>query len=134
MGYEGQWAHGKHHGTGKLVFADGRVYEGQFVEGMREGIATLTFADGGVHEGLWRADRRSGFATLTYPDGETIYKGEYHDDLRHGNGTLILGNGRPTQQGIWERGAFKGDKRDWISETSSKKNSEFSKGKQIAAI
>lgn len=40
---------------------------------------------GTVFEGTYEDDDSEGFGTLTMPDG-SVYAGEFHDDMQHGNG------------------------------------------------
>lgn len=77
--YEGEYAHGEFHGSGKQVlhsiaslswgWIDGEnvvkdstevTYKGQWSEGRKEGLGVLTCKEGHYYDGYWRADQRHG--------------------------------------------------------------------------
>uniref|UniRef100_A0A7S1D305 MORN repeat-containing protein 5 n=1 Tax=Cyclophora tenuis TaxID=216820 RepID=A0A7S1D305_CYCTE len=41
-----------------------------------------------IYEGMWSEGRWKGVGKLTYPNDDVVYEGEFHNDMRHGHGTL----------------------------------------------
>ena len=47
------YRHGKKHGTGRYVYADGAVYDGDFKDGEMDGTCVFTLADGTKYAGIY---------------------------------------------------------------------------------
>lgn len=120
--YTGQWAHGQYEGRGTEVYLNGARYEGEFKAGKRHGQGRQTAPDGGVLEGEWKlgeldgqckmeeasgskyegtclAGRRSGRGRYENVADESVYEGEFKDNVFHGQG-------RVTAPGYVFEGAF----------------------------
>jgi hypothetical protein len=85
------------HGLGKMVCADGQFFEGEYLNGKRNGDFKHTAPDGTVYVGKFVNDARCGEGKLSkiMSDGveHDIYSGTFKDDVFHGPGLLIEGNG-----------------------------------------
>ncbi|KAL0233973.1 hypothetical protein PCE1_002476 [Barthelona sp. PCE] len=94
--YSGEWLNNAMHGYGEYGYRDGSVYVGSFHQNCRSGIGSLYIPDEHgklmlVYEGHWEKDHFDGAGTLyTHnEDGTTdVYKGEFSEDLRNGEGYL----------------------------------------------
>ena len=86
--YEGEWRHGRIHGSGTLKFSDGDEYIGQWADGAMDGVGTYTYACGDYYEGGWRADKRHGHGVVVYVDADGArqesYEGTWHEGCMHG--------------------------------------------------
>ena len=67
--YNGEWKDGKHHGKGKMTYANGDVYDGEWEDGK------MTYADGVVYNGEWK-DGKKHVGKMTYANGD-VYDGEW---------------------------------------------------------
>ena len=115
-------------GKGKLIVPDQFIYEGNFKDDLFDGYGEykskqynyfgyyscgkksgkgkeINLIKNIEYEGDFKDDKRNGFGKEKNPDG-TIYIGEFKDNQKHGQGTLIL-DGIKT----WTyKGDFKNDK------------------------
>lgn len=82
-------------GHGTLTLRDGSKYVGEFLQGERHGNG-VWFEQGEhgetVYRGDWRNDMTSGWGRLTYADGR-YYEGYWIDGLPHGRGEMRDDNG-----------------------------------------
>ncbi|XP_029444135.1 ALS2 C-terminal-like protein isoform X2 [Rhinatrema bivittatum] len=90
--YEGDFAWGKPHGKGTLKWPDGRNYVGDFKEGLEDGFGIYlvphSSEDGyDCYKCHWREGKMQGYGICEYSN-ETVYKGYFKDNLRHGFGVL----------------------------------------------
>lgn len=85
--YHGPWDRGKFSGENGRWEHFGFVYRGSFLDGKRHGRGVNT----------------------KYYDGAQgcTYKGLWKEDLMHGKGTLLNGDGALIKSGTWEYGEFK---------------------------
>ena len=72
--YEGEWAGGKHHGYGTLLFASRDHYEGQFYQGEYHGTGSFVFAHGDrytgqFHQGRYHGEGRQDWAAGGFYEG-----------------------------------------------------------------
>jgi len=109
--YTGQWNHGQMHGNGVLKYGEtDRLdeYRGELDEGMRHGEGTLRWSDGREYTGAWRDNQINGEGTLKYTTNDQFkrreYRGQFLNDMRHGQGRLEWGDGR-WYEGPWEHDA-----------------------------
>lgn len=96
--YEGAYTEGKRTGKGTLYYKkSGNRYEGDFLNGKRHGYGTFYSARGRIaeHEGYWENDQRNGAATIQMKgeQAKNIIKGNYKDDLAHGETTVTYPDG-----------------------------------------
>ncbi|KAL9093272.1 MAG: hypothetical protein Q9165_004013 [Trypethelium subeluteriae] len=69
--YRGDFALGKRHGHGRLIFANGDVYEGSFESGMPNGKGTLIeHATGNEYTGGWKNGKRHGQGVTMWKQAE----------------------------------------------------------------
>jgi hypothetical protein len=107
--YEGQWLHGKMHGTGTMwVRTKGgggsgggggggdsgyrKRYQGDFASNKFHGVGKMFYDSGDKYEGNFENHRRHGKGVCEYANGD-VYEGEWRNDKRHGRGLLLLQNG-----------------------------------------
>ena len=96
--YEGDLKGGKRHGSGRMVWPDGKVFEGVWsddapVKGKH------TWPDGAVYDGTWNKWNREGYGVIEYAFGGR-YSGEWKADKRHGRGHMSWPDGK-TYDGLW---------------------------------
>lgn len=107
--YQGGWLGGRFHGQGVRIFPDGARYEGEYAEGKPHGIGCLVYSQLSAYvkkfDGRWEAGQcRDG--TESYMDG-TEYSGEMLDGMRHGRGEMVWLSG-DTYKGEWRKGVMSG--------------------------
>jgi len=88
--YAGQWASGKRHGAGTLMF-DGGIFEGQWARGEATGSGIVRFNNGDKFEGQYVSNRKHGFGIYSWADGATE-EGQYF-------------SGQKNDWHVWSRGA-----------------------------
>ncbi|DAZ95640.1 TPA: hypothetical protein N0F65_002269 [Lagenidium giganteum] len=127
--YEGMWAAGERHGSGKLTYSDGSQVIGTWehdrlnihgrLENYNDGNGTCTYVGelvGGVphghgesqhalevYVGNWQNGKRCGQGTQTLHDG-TTYVGEWRNGKRNGFGTCDYARSRDHYNGKWVGG------------------------------
>ena len=108
--YVGEYENGLKHGQGTYTFPGGQKYVGEWKDGLEHGEGTLTLSDGTKYIGEWKNGEENGYGIyygenimfeglfengfryfgLTYlndsSEGESIYIGEYEDDIANGYG------------------------------------------------
>lgn len=83
-----------------MLFKDGSTYLGSFVNNsMSSKRAVMAYANGDKYKGEIAMSKRNGMGEywqILAPAGSSApsqcmlhYEGEFHDDLRHGNGVLV---------------------------------------------
>ena len=96
--YNGSFMANLRHGNGTLVWKDGQTYNGGFNHNIRQGYGILKTEDGEEYVGSWKKNKKQGFGVLTFSKsdvfGRITYVGNFEDNVRNGNGTLILKNGK----------------------------------------
>ncbi|XP_030053078.1 ALS2 C-terminal-like protein isoform X1 [Microcaecilia unicolor] len=90
--YEGEFSWGKPHGKGTLKWPDGHNYVGDFKEGLEDGFGICLIPhsseDGyDCYKCHWSEGKMQGYGICEYSD-ESVYKGYFKDNLRHGFGIL----------------------------------------------
>lgn len=98
--YDGHWSNGEKDGTGVYQWQD-RSYVGHWKSGLREGYGVLEKEDGSWYRGEWHLDHRHGNGTVFDVHTETTYTGEWRNGLRNGKGRLQYRNGI-TVNGEWK--------------------------------
>lgn len=104
--YCGYYCEGKHHGKGKMIYADGSYYDGEWVDGKKQGHGTNTYSSGAIYIGEFHNNKRNGKGKYTYTNGD-IYDGEWLKGDRTGNGTMNYANG-DIYTGKWGRNKYNG--------------------------
>eukprot|EP00747_Dinoflagellata_sp_TGD_P114485 gnl/TRDRNA2_/TRDRNA2_171936_c0_seq2.p1 gnl/TRDRNA2_/TRDRNA2_171936_c0~~gnl/TRDRNA2_/TRDRNA2_171936_c0_seq2.p1 ORF type:complete len:513 (-),score=77.20 gnl/TRDRNA2_/TRDRNA2_171936_c0_seq2:61-1377(-) len=95
--YAGGFALGQKTGDGRFTWHDGVTYVGQFYDGTRHGIGFMRKPSKKGHGmvrylGDWQDNRKHGEGFYE-SESEGRYRGEFENDLFHGNGALALLNG-----------------------------------------
>lgn len=75
--YDGEWAQGKRHGQGKMVWNSGQEYEGEWHLDSMHGEGVYRWPDGQIYEGQFKNGSREGLGTLKLGDGQTKYVGSF---------------------------------------------------------
>ena len=123
----GQWIHGVFQGLGEQILSDGEIRRGLFVDGDLNGLGGCSwrgkstqfgtyaknlcqgpgkeiFENGDIYIGEYINDCRQGFGQMLYRSKNYSYIGEWSNNLPHGNGRIVFGNGtvrnRKWNQGI----------------------------------
>eukprot|EP01069_Polyplicarium_translucidae_P003706 Polyplicarium_translucidae@DN2387_c0_g1_i2.p2 len=101
--YEGDTKNGFPHGTGRMDFVDNSVYEGAFLNGLRHGVGEIFDTKGNhIFKGEWNDDIPHGQCErMVLPDG-TVFRGQLKDGRRAGFGVLQDQNGNFLYDGQWE--------------------------------
>jgi hypothetical protein len=81
---------------------DGSRYDGEFVDGEITGQGERVYADGSVYKGAFLNGEKHGYGEIQYKKTKEWYKGEWHLNVRQGQGTLFNR----------EKNTFTGDFRD----------------------
>ena len=69
--YKGDYAYGKRHGRGRIVYENGDVYSGDWADNMRFGEGKYTYAVNGVqYKGSWMSNKKSGTGICKFPNGD----------------------------------------------------------------
>ena len=109
--YQGSFFNGLFHGRGMLEdVTHNRVYFGEFENGERSGSGEESHPDGSRYKGEYKGGKRNGVGAH-YEAGPTdnapveLYRGEWHEDLRHGKGVLM----RHRHEGSSWEGSYDGD-------------------------
>lgn len=89
------------HGSGVLMWPDGRRYVGQFNRGTLEGEATMTWPDGRVYIGNYYMNKKHGEGLFMWPDGRK-YAGQWDAGRRHGRGMYTNAKGE-ARVGSWSK-------------------------------
>jgi hypothetical protein len=90
--YEGDWRHGRWHGSGLAINASGDLYEGEYRSDQRHGRGKWFWANGRVYDGEFRDDKRHGNGTFEWPNGDK-YTGEFHKGKKEGHGRYTFSDG-----------------------------------------
>lgn len=91
--YIGEWKNDKYHGIGTLTYPDGKEYSGEWKNGLMDGKGTLITSNGSKVVGEFRDDMANGKCIFNSVIENDVYIGEFVDDQRHGQGTLIFPDG-----------------------------------------
>jgi hypothetical protein len=107
--YAGQYANGLRSGTGELVFNGGSIYKGNFRENRRNGSGIFSKGSNLKYHGPWEGDVPGlGEAETNYSSGHT-YAGGMRGAKRHGQGILKDGRGALVYKGQWQDDLMHGE-------------------------
>ena len=105
--YTGYFLNGLKHGYGILQYSSGDILEGIWEEGLiNETESTYTWKSGSKYVGGFKNDEMNGYGKFTNTVGE--YEGDWHDGVRHGEGSFIHSNGM-TYSGQWSNDQKNGE-------------------------
>nr|CAD7397647.1 unnamed protein product [Timema cristinae] len=100
--YIGSWVNGKRVGPGTMVWPEAHLYRGEWRAGVMEGYGEYTwgaflnkqlvFPVENIYRGSWINGKRNGPGVLEVGGAASI-EGHWKDNLKHGAGSLICGNG-----------------------------------------
>lgn len=90
--YEGEYKHGKQHGTGLRVFSNNNRYEGSFKHGECDGDGIMEFHNGASYIGQWQAGFMHGRGVLQHIYGDR-YEGEFMKGYFFGRGRFTWADG-----------------------------------------
>ncbi|XP_018430170.1 PREDICTED: ALS2 C-terminal-like protein, partial [Nanorana parkeri] len=108
--YEGDMSWGNPHGKGTLKWPNGRNHAGDFKYGQEDGFGICLIPGSSpdryhCYKCHWRNGAMQGYGICEYAD-ESVYKGYFKDNVRHGFGTLenmaSMGNSFK-YMGNWEK-------------------------------
>jgi len=97
--YVGEWQGEHWHGSGIIMWRDGRRYVGQLVHDTFHGRATMTWPDGREYVGQYEHMQKHGCGVFSWPDGRR-YDGQWEDGKRHGKGVYTNSKG-DQRGGLW---------------------------------
>ncbi|KAH3731828.1 phosphatidylinositol-4-phosphate 5-kinase [Pelomyxa schiedti] len=115
--YEGEWEANKWHGWGTWRSPmTGDIYCGQFDQQVRCGKGSMLFGGegdkGGMYVGEWRDDMFHGRGVRIWGDG-TRYEGDWVCGKEHGKGTKTWACDGTSFVGVWEMGVMKSGMQRW---------------------
>eukprot|EP00931_Biecheleriopsis_adriatica_P101524 TRINITY_DN76640_c0_g1_i1.p1 TRINITY_DN76640_c0_g1~~TRINITY_DN76640_c0_g1_i1.p1 ORF type:complete len:361 (-),score=80.20 TRINITY_DN76640_c0_g1_i1:79-1110(-) len=84
--YKGQWKGNARHGIGEQIWSDGAKFVGTWKDNFAEGHGLFQHADGDIFVGQWRQSAAEGLGTYYHKKGLTTYRGEWTQDMQHGQG------------------------------------------------
>lgn len=93
------------HGSGKVIWPDGKTYTGEFADGKMQGKGLKTWPEelgGGQFDGAFVEDMMVGKGVMTWPDGG-VYTGDFLNDKMEGTGVKTWSDGRK-YEGQYEDG------------------------------
>uniref|UniRef100_A0A8C9P969 ALS2 C-terminal like n=1 Tax=Spermophilus dauricus TaxID=99837 RepID=A0A8C9P969_SPEDA len=113
--YEGEWRWGRPHGKGTLKWPDGRNHVGDFFKGLEQGFGIHLVPQASedkfdCYKCHWQEGSMCGYGICEYGTDE-VYKGYFHEGLRHGFGVLDSAPQAPQPfkyTGHWEKGQRSG--------------------------
>ena len=94
--YEGQFRHGKRHGQGKRINADGSTYIGSYEDDQPSGQGVYTWTDGETYDGQWKNGLFHGHGIKKVPEDNgrwTILDGNWHKGVPKGLGVCKYSDG-----------------------------------------
>ncbi|XP_069585232.1 ALS2 C-terminal-like protein isoform X2 [Ranitomeya imitator] len=124
--YEGDMSWGKPHGKGTIKWSDGRNHVGDFNFGQEDGFGICLIPDSArdrydCYKCHWRNGAMYGYGICEYAD-ESVYKGYFKDNVRHGFGVL---ENRTSSATSWTyTGSWEKDKRSGYGVWETVDNSE----------
>jgi hypothetical protein len=109
--YSGEMENGVPHGRGLMIYSKNnpnrwQKYEGEFKNGIREGKGKMTYSYGDYYEGEFKNWARDGYGEYYYNSSDSIYKGQFRYNVKHGKGILTKKNGVVMNEGIWDKNVF----------------------------
>jgi len=100
--YKGQWKGNARHGVGVQTWLDGAKFTGTWLESFAEGLGQFMHADGDIFVGQWKQNAAQGLGSYYHRKGQTTYRGEWVEDLQHGQGVEQWdGGSRYSGQFVW---------------------------------
>ncbi|ORZ41558.1 hypothetical protein BCR44DRAFT_1423058 [Catenaria anguillulae PL171] len=93
-------ATGERHGRGRMTWPNGDVYDGNYTGGKRQGQGMYTWKKPkSRYVGEYHDNMRHGQGAMVYPDGSR-YKGQWQNGRRHGKGVYVYPNA-DVYEGEW---------------------------------
>eukprot|EP01126_Amoeba_proteus_P038904 TRINITY_DN4077_c0_g1_i6.p1 TRINITY_DN4077_c0_g1~~TRINITY_DN4077_c0_g1_i6.p1 ORF type:complete len:230 (+),score=52.29 TRINITY_DN4077_c0_g1_i6:188-877(+) len=114
--YQGEWMNNNWEGEGKFIDKDGNSFSGTWYGGLMDGRMEITWHNGASFVGLCSKGLKQK-GTYQGPEKEEDtsflpsvyrYKGDWHGDLPHGQGTITYYN-NISYKGTFSYGIFQGD-------------------------
>ena len=78
----------------------GYNYKGELLDGNRHGEGIYYYVNGDIYEGNWKNNKKDGEGTLVYQNDSRTYVGQFKNDLFNGWGTLHIIGGEK-YEGEW---------------------------------
>ncbi|CAM9290874.1 unnamed protein product [Ectocarpus sp. 12 AP-2014] len=115
--YAGEWKANCRHGHGTMNYASGNVYEGEWVEDHKEGMGVMNWVERRErYTGTWKQDLQCGYGEHVWIEERpvsaasmdtqkqmcNVYRGEWLDGMRHGQGTFMYADGS-RHTGQWHK-------------------------------
>ncbi|XP_065164846.1 alsin isoform X2 [Atheta coriaria] len=106
--YKGQWKDNLQNGFGIFNYSSGDVYKGCFKDGLPNGHGCLRQGhfmaqNASIYIGDWLFGNKSGYGVMDEITIGEKYLGNWSDNKKHGNGTIV------TSDGIYYEGVFNQD-------------------------
>ena len=103
--YVGNFKEGNFNGQGTMTHANGDKYVGEFKDDEWNGQGAFTFANGNKYVGEFKDGKQNGQGTFTRSNGAG-FTGQWADGLPNGRGIETYADGRPANEGVFEKGKF----------------------------
>lgn len=116
----------KRHGRGKFLFSDGAFYQGYWKNDIPFGFGRLIRVNGDSYEGMCQNFKANGKGTFTDFKGQYMYKGDWVEDKKNGQGEEIV-KGNYKYKGEFKNGVFHGNG-EINFEDGTLYNGEFNEG------
>uniref|UniRef100_A0A914C621 VPS9 domain-containing protein n=1 Tax=Acrobeloides nanus TaxID=290746 RepID=A0A914C621_9BILA len=92
--YEGSWRNGVPHGSGHMVFPEGKEYTGRFINGIIEGVGEMKVSKNAtVSTPLMSSVFFTEIPTSIEDDRYDLFKGKFKNGKLHGLASIIWSNG-----------------------------------------
>lgn len=83
--FYGEFLNGKRHGSGIMVYNNGRAYEGAWENDFKHGKGYERFANNSKYEGGFMNGKPEGVGVYVWANGES-YEGQWVNGRKHGSG------------------------------------------------
>ena len=91
--YKGYWKENKLHGSGVQQLANGTIIDGYWKESLLDGFVKITYENGRTFNGVFKNNKKNGYGEEILKDMSSGYKGQFKDDVWHGQGELLFYDG-----------------------------------------
>lgn len=86
-------------------------YRGDYANGKKHGIGRIVYPNGDRYHGMWYQDMKHGEGTYVYANGD-IYSGQWNSGIKDGRGTYVFMANDSQLVGNWVKGQIQGGK--WV--------------------
>ena len=98
---------GSKHGPGRIIYISSNEYQGSFDRGLKSGIGMFHYASNdSIYKGQWSQDLKNGKGKQVWTNG-AWYDGDWKDNFKDGNGVIVFEDGNK-YVGPWKKDKMNG--------------------------